>query len=180
MIKIRIAVLMLLLSVFVCGCGYTTRANIAKDSKNIYVEQFKNKIDLTSEQNEYRKLRTYYPLLEANITNEVIDEFLSDGNYKITREDDAEVILTGELLDYQRDALRYDDDDDVDEYRLNITVSLSLYNTEENTLEWKEDRLTGDTTYFTTGTLAKSEKTALDEAIDDLAKRIVERVVDDW
>ena len=59
-------------------------------------------------------------------------------------------------------------------------VSLSFWNTKANELEWKEDAFVGDTTYFTTGATAKSEKTAIGDALKDLAKRIVERAVENW
>ncbi len=170
----------LIVSALILGCGYTTRSAIFSGTKNIYIAQFKNKIDFTSDYNEYKKLRTYFPLLEVSITNEVIDKFLSDGNLRISKEENADFILTGELLEYRRDALRYDDDQDVDEYRINLVVSLSFWNSEENKQQWVETRFVGDTTYFTTGSLAKSEQTAVNDAVRDLAKRIVERVVDDW
>jgi len=39
---------------------------------------------------------------------------------------------------------------------------------------------TGNTSYFTTGTQAKSEATAVNDALTDLARRIVERTVEQW
>ena len=45
---------------------------------------------------------------------------------------------------------------------------------------WEEKGFIGDATYFTSGTLAKTEDTALDEAVDDLARRIVERTIEWW
>ena len=38
----------------------------------------------------------------------------------------------------------------------------------------------GDATYFITGTQAKTEKAALDLAIADLARRVLERLVENW
>ena len=86
----------------------------------------------------------------------------------------------GELLDYERAALRYTDNQDVKEYRINLAVRLALWNVKANKLEWEEGSFVGDTTYFISGATAKTEKTAIDDAIKDLAKRIVERAVEDW
>ena len=166
---------------FLSGCGYTTRPFIAAEVRNLYVEQFKNKINFTAEDNEYRKLRTYFPLLEVDITNKVIDKFISDGNFRIVRKEDADVILSGALLEYRRDALRYaDNNEDVLEYRVNLAVSLSFWNVKDDEPEWEEGRFVGDTTYFTTGSLAKSESSAVSDAVTDLAKRVVERAVENW
>ncbi|MFC1593863.1 LPS assembly lipoprotein LptE [Candidatus Omnitrophota bacterium] len=162
------------------GCGYTTRSSVKQEVLNIYVEPFRNEIDFTAEDNEYRKLRTYFPLLEVDITNNVVDEFISDGNFRISKQDDADVILQGALLGYQRDALRHTDDEDVEEYRINLIVRLVLWNVAKSEPEWEEAGFVGDTTYYTSGSLAKSESTAVQDAVNDLAKRIVERAADDW
>ena len=50
----------------------------------------------------------------------------------------------------------------------------------EKKLVWQEDRFTGDTTYFTTGSQAKTENAAIVDALSDLARRIVERTVEQW
>ena len=41
---------------------------------------------------------------------------------------------------------------------------------------WKEKGFAGETTYRTSGSLAKSEAAAVSDAIDDLARRIVDYV----
>lgn len=84
------------------------------------------------------------------------------------------------MVEFRRDPLRYTDNNDVEEYRINIVVNLSLWDNRENKLIWQENNFTGDTTYFTTGQLAKPEDTAVSDAINDLARRIVERTVEQW
>ena len=70
--------------------------------------------------------------------------------------------------------------EDVEEYRITISVSLTLWDFAEDKAVWTESSFSGDTTYFTTGPLAKSEGTAVEDAIKDLARRIVERTVENW
>jgi len=158
------------------GCGYSTRSNVSSNLRTIYIEDFENKIIYTTESNR----NVYIPLLELNVRNAVIDRFLFDGNLKVTKVDNADLILKGKLLSYQRDVLRYTDDEDAWEYRISIIVSLELWNQEKNELVWSEGHFAGDTEYFISGTLAKSEETAIDEAIVDLARRVVERTIEDW
>jgi hypothetical protein len=162
------------------GCGYTTRSAINSSLKTIYVEPFKNKIDYASEFSEANRIKSYFPLLEVNITTAVVDRFLFDGNLKVVKEGNADVILKGELLDYVRDVLRYDDNNNPLEYRIVLVVKLILWDVKENKQLWEEGRFAGDTTYFTSGTAAKSEATAINYAITDLSRRIVERTVEAW
>ncbi|MDP2938581.1 MAG: LptE family protein [Candidatus Omnitrophota bacterium] len=162
------------------GCGYTTRSNIATTIKTIYIEPFKNKIDFTSEFSEARNIKTYFPLLETKITQTVVDRFIFDGNIKVVKKDKADVILKGELTDYIRDTLRYDDNNNVEEYRLNLVVNMSLWKKDEDKVIWSEPRFVGQATYFTSGSQAKSEAVALNDALTDLARRIVERAVEQW
>lgn len=161
------------------GCGYTTRSAITT-YRTIYVEPFKNKISYTSEFSEQRNVRDYFPLLEVKITTATVDRYLFDGNLKVVQEENADVVLKGELVDYVREVLRYDDNNNPLEYRVNLVVNLSLWDIEENKLLWQETHFVGDTSYFVSGSLAKSESAAVNDAVIDLARRIVERTVDQW
>lgn len=162
------------------GCGYTTRSLIESKFKTVYITPFVNKVDVTSENYTGNKYRIYRPMLETDVTRAVNNKFLFDGNLKPAEKDLADLVLKGELVEFRRDPLRYTDNNDVEEYRINIVVNLSLWDNRENKLIWQENNFTGDTTYFTTGQLAKPEDTAVSDAINDLARRIVERTVEQW
>jgi len=163
-----------------CGCGYTTRAYVGAH-KSIYVAPFKNSINIATERAAYSRYMSYYPLLESTITQKVVSRFIFDGSLKVLKEEDADTILRGELISYSRDALIYaDNNEDVEEYRITLTVNIIFYDGESGKKIWQKDSLSGDTSYFVTGSQAKSEKSALDDAIDDLARRIVEAFVEQW
>jgi len=162
------------------GCGYTTRSMIQGKFKTIYVEPFVNKVDFTQEAYSGNKYRIYRPTLETDITRSVSNKFLFDGNLKPTKEASADLILKGELIEFRKDPLRYNENNDILEYRINLVVNLSLWDKNENKLLWQENGFTGNTTFFTTGTLAKSEDTAVNDALNDLARRVVERTVEQW
>jgi len=162
------------------GCGYTTRSMISSNYRTLYIPIFENKIDITQEAYAANKYRVYRPALETDITRVVTNKFFTDGNLKPVKEESADLILKGELLEFRRDTLRYTANDEVEEYRLNIVVNLTLYDKKENNLVWQEKNFTGDTTYFTAGPQAKSEDVAINDALADLARRIVERAVEQW
>ena len=76
--------------------------------------------------------------------------------------------------------LRYTDDDDVQEYRVQVVVSFELTNAHNEEFSWQEPSFVGEATYFVTGSQATTEESAVDKAIIDLARRIVERTIEDW
>jgi hypothetical protein len=155
---------------------------ISDKFRTIYVVPFVNKIDITKETDAAHKYKIYKPMLETEITNAVINKFLFDGNLRPAQKESADLILKGELVEFRRDPLRYTDSDEVEEYRLNLVVNISLWNNKENKLIWEETGFTGDTTYFalTTNPQYKSDDRAINDAISDLARRIVERAVEQW
>ncbi len=164
----------------ISSCGYSTKSLLPADQRNIYVEPFVNKINLTSETTQSTAYRIYRPRLEADVTKAVIDRFIYDGNLKITSLKQADLILSGQLVDYNRQPLRYTSDNTSEEYRLNIVVNIKLKNTKTDALVWEENNFIGDTTYFTSGSLAKSEDTAITDGLKDLGRRVVERTIEGW
>ncbi len=81
--------------------------------------------------------------------------------------------------------MRYvnNDEDAVLEYRVNIVVNITLWDNKEKKIVWDEPGFTGDYTYFTQpqgATPALSEDQAISNAITDLARRIIERTVEQW
>ncbi len=168
--------LVFLLCGTLAGCGYSVRSTSLGKYRTIFVEPFKNKISYSTDQIK----NVYLPLLEVKLTNAIADRYLFDGNLRIKNKDRADLILQGELIGFQRDPLRYTESNDVQEYRITITVSLVLWDNIAQKPLWSEPSFGGDTTYFTTGILAKSESTALQDALTDIARRIVERTIEDW
>jgi hypothetical protein len=170
----------ILLSFIAAGCGYTTRSLITNKYRTIFIKPFVNKIDVTQESAVANRYRVYRPLLESDITNAVVNRYMFDGNLRPVEENAADLVLKGELLEFRRDPVRYTESDDVEEYRLNIVVNISLWDRKEDKLVWQESGFTGDTTYFTMGPQAKSEDAAVSDAMKDLARRIVDRTVEEW
>ena len=158
------------------GCGYTTKSTLPSNIKTIYIEPFKNSIDFAAGSSR----NIYLPLLEVDTRNAVIDQFNFDGNLKIAESNTADLILKGELKKYERSGLRYTDNDDVQEYRVHITVSFEMWNKGAEEPSWKEPNFVGEATYFVTGPTATSEESAIEAAKVDLARRIVERTIEDW
>lgn len=162
------------------GCGYTTARLLPAYYQTLYVEPFQNAIPITQEVGERTGLFTSLPELEEKVTQAVIDRFLFDGTLRIANDPEkADLRLTGKLLDFYRQGIRRQDNDTVDEYRLNLTASLTLRD-RVGKLLLEEPVFVADTTYFVTGPLAKSETASVDELTTDFARRTVEWVIEYW
>lgn len=189
--KNRISPFLFLITVFcllttgLTGCGYTTRSMLSGKYKTIYITPFLNKVDITQEAYSANKYRIYRPMLETDITKKVINKYLFDGNLKPVKEGLADLVLKGELVEYRKDPVSYtSDSDNVAEYRININVNLSLWDKQENKLVWEENNFNGNYSYFTSfasgNVIRVTEDTAVTNAVEDLARRIVERTVEQW
>ena len=177
----------LLLTTGLTGCGYTTRSMLYGKYSTIYITPFLNKVDVTQESFSANKYRIYRPMLETDITKKVINRYLFDGNLKPVKEIQADLVLKGELIEYRKDPLSYTTGtEDVTEYRINIYVNLSLWDQKENKLVWQENNFNGNYSYFTSfappnvSRGSMSEDSAVNNAVEDLARRIVERTVEQW
>jgi hypothetical protein len=162
------------------GCGYTTRPGLATHLKTVYVKPFINKIDLTQLTTSTDHFATYRHQMEVDLTDAVINRYQFTGLLRPERAERADCRLEGELIAFRRDALRYNASQQVEEWRLGIVVNLRFFDQTTSSLMWEEPGFTGDTTYFALGANAESEATALDRAVTDLARRIVEQSVENW
>ena len=117
--------------------------------------------------------------MELEATRAIRDKFVFDGNLKVTDQKNADLILKGELVDFRNEALRYNRSDNIEEYRIRIVVNMEMQ-TKDGKTRWKENNFAGESLYRPTGGLAKTETQAITDANDDLARRIVERTVEEW
>ena len=166
----------LALSFFVlAGCGYSTGSLLPSKYRTISIEPFKNKVSF-----EQSHSSTYMPLLEVKARDAIAGRFLFDGHLRIGDAQTADLVLKGELIGLERQELRMTDNQDVQEFRINIIMDLTLWDPVDQKEVWHEPGFVGEATYFVSGPLAKSESAAVADALDDLARRAVERTLEDW
>jgi hypothetical protein len=162
------------------GCGYSASRLLPASYQTIYIEPFQNNIPITQEATERTGFFSNIPRLEETVTRGVIDRFLFDGNLRVVNDPEkADLKLTGSLRDFYRQPLRRQDNDTVEEYRLNLSASVALRD-RAGKLLLEEPNLIADVAYFVTGSLAKPESTAVNNLVTDFARRIVEWVIEYW
>lgn len=174
-------VILVLFLFAISGCGYTTKSSLAPHLKTIYVDNVRNKIDITKETEYGDHYRIYRPGLEREMTKAIKDRFIFDGNLKvINSKEDADSVLVCDIVDFKKEPLQYTDNRTVDEYRLKIIINMKFTDLTEGTTLVDEDKFVGEATYTLSGPFAGSESAAQKDAITDLARRIVEEVVEKW
>jgi hypothetical protein len=161
------------------GCGYTTKTVLPDNIKTIHVDIFKNGIDVAKEVSGKDKYEVYRPNLEVDLRDSIVNRIFLDGSLKMADKDSADAILEGKILQYRKDPLRYENEV-VQEYRISIVCDIKLINQNGSKVLFEEKNITGDATYFTTGVLQKTETSALSDAMSDLARRIINRIVENW
>lgn len=166
------------------GCGYSVRSLAYEKSTKIYIKPFENKVDLniTDEYSDKNPYRLYRAGMETKITDAVINRFLLDGYLKVvSAEEQADLVLKGELISYEKQPLKFNEaTKDVEEYRANIVVNMAMTDVKKNKVLWTENGFVGYAEFALVGPRAISEDAAIKDAVDDLARRVVERTVEDW
>jgi len=152
--------------VVVAGCGYTTSALRGDKIQRMHVATFLNK--------------TYEQGLDRLVTDAVIDEFIFKGGVKVVEEERAEVELSGVVNEYVLNPLTYNRENQAEEYRLRVTVDMSIKDLTTKEIIWKVDGLSGEWTFLLSGPLALSEEDAREKAIKYLAREAVQQALDMW
>lgn len=164
-----------LVAFIIAGCGYTLKAVKEPPDKTIYVLPFQNRIEIQKDAPGYN---LYYPGLEIELEGVLKERFRYGSNILPTsKAEDADLILEGTILNFDKAPLRYAQNEEVEEYRIKIRTKVILW--KEGKELWAEE-ITGETTYLVSGPNAKTELQAVRDAVRDLSLRITDRVVEDW
>ena len=117
--------LVLAASLLVSGCGvYSLSGRGQSEISTISIEPFEN------DTNRYE--------LTDRLTETIVDAFISDGNLKVVPGQQADALLQGSLLTYKREPYKFDENDQVQQYKVVMGFQVSLLNPREDTQYWSE------------------------------------------
>ena len=151
------------------GCvGYQIGSTLPKDVKSVYVPTFENK--------------TNEPFIEADVTREVITGIQRDGTLKVVNEAQADTVLKVTLSSFIFTPIAYNREHrtQANEYRLILTASYVLTHARTGKVISQHPRVQGETIASLVGDMSTSKRAALPEASKELAKEIVDRIVETW
>ena len=153
------------------GCGYQlvgTGNTLPPHLKTIYISVFKN----TSSQ----------PEIHRELTSAVLQSFISDGRLKVARKDNASLIMDATLNYYKLRNVSFGSQDLVSNIIIELGVELEVTDQIKNKIFMKK-QLKTQWDYKSTSDIATTERArieALDLAFQDLGRRLVSLVVDQF
>jgi hypothetical protein len=159
----------LLTAFLVAGCaGYRVGPVAQRNFKSIAVPMFRNK--------------TLHPQLEAQIANAIIKGLQLDGSLRIESEPNADVVLDGAVIHYERTALRMlrNDTNVPREYEITITVRVEARDRRTGEVVLKPTEVSGKSDVFIGTDQQSAELQALPLIADDIARKIVGLLVENW
>jgi hypothetical protein len=160
----HIALVCLLLTL---ACGYTAGNLLPGHIKKIYIPTFENET-------------TKYGI-EQDLTTAVTDRFTNDNRLSVVSEGEADAMLRGVIVKYEKGALTFDRAQTVDEFKIEITVAVEFEDLHEGKILWKEDRFMAWESYTETGDEEEGgEEKALETAIATLASDMLSRTMEGW
>ena len=148
------------------GCGYSASPTLSSNIKRIYIPTFENET-------------TRYGI-EQDLTRAVTEAFTNDNRLTVVSERDADVMLRGVIVRYEKGALTFDRAATVDEFRVSISISVVLENLGEGKVMWEDNTMNAWEAYNegTDETLSEDEATA--KVMVTLADDIVSRTLEGW
>ena len=144
------------------GCGYSLRGSLPGHIRTVAIPVFANK--------------TQEPAVENFLTRAVVDAFVTSGRLKVVRLEDADSIFEGEVTGYQLNALSFNRQANVQEYRLTVTLNLQFKDVKNNSVLWHKEGLPQTADFRVQGQVSQtisSEETALRTATVDIGRAIV-------
>ena len=114
------------------------------------------------------------------LTDSISNRFIRDNSLKITSESQAEAVLRGTIIKYERAVYTFDKAEIVKEYIVRIYVKVALENVKAKKNEWEQDNLLGWGVYNVTLTPPETEDLGKAKAIAKLAEDIVNKTVKSW
>jgi hypothetical protein len=145
------------------GCGvYSFSGSMSSGLESVAVPVFEN------ESVEYG--------IAEDLTSGIIERFVSDNTLKVIPRSKADAVIDGVILRYERVAYTYNENDEVQEYKVNIVAKVRL-NKSDGGLVWEDESLSGYGIYKADG---ESEEEGKSRAIARIAEDIVNRTVKDW
>jgi outer membrane lipopolysaccharide assembly protein LptE/RlpB len=118
---------------------------------------------------------TQFGLAEA-LTSGVIDGLVADNQVKVEDPSTAEAVLNGRVLDYQRKAYTFDENDQVKEYLVEIWVAADLVKKDGSGSIWSAASIRGFGDYAADSSETLGQK----RAIKKIAEDIINRTVKSW
>jgi hypothetical protein len=118
---------------------------------------------------------------EQELTDALVEEFSDDNSLRVVPEEEAESVLRGAVVAYERPVVSYDAGGSPREYRVRVVARLSYENRSTRETIW-EGEVEGWAIYTVTGEGGDltSEEEARAVALEKLAQDVLAKTVQGW
>ena len=156
--------ILIILVLFLAGCGYTSRSLIEQNVRSIYVPIFDNE--------------TFRRGLEFNLTRAIKEEILYRTQLKIVDKRHADTILTGTIKEVQENVLIENPDAQVVESRVTVKVVIAWEDQRTGRFLMKKRAVSAAAEFIAT----RDEDVEFGEieAFSDLATKVVNLMERNW
>jgi len=114
--------------------------------------------------------------LGEELSEKITEALVKDNTLKVVGQNAADAVLTGKVVSYKRKSETYNIEDQVQEYRVDVSVLMKLVMANGD-LVWEEPSLSA---YGIFAADTETEEDGKSEALEKLAEIIVNRTVRDW
>lgn len=153
----------LIVTLLAAGCGvYTLNPHGKSSIKTIGMDSFEN--------------QTGEFAFADHLTELITDAFIKDGTLKVVPAANADAVLVGVLTKYSRVPFKFDQSDQVSQYKIVLEFDISLRNPRDQTDIWKE-HLTPEGVYTVA---TETEEIGQTKATDQLVQSILNKTTKSW
>ncbi len=114
--------------------------------------------------------------LEDRMTDDIIDAFITDGSMKVVSQENAEAVLVGSLISYERRPHEFTETDEVTAYAVTMGFEVSLKKGDDDSEIWTERF--SQLGVYNVGT--ETEEDAQQKAILLLVEAILNKTTKSW
>ncbi|MBW7908109.1 MAG: hypothetical protein H3C50_04205 [Kiritimatiellae bacterium] len=151
------------------GCvGYRLGSMLPPDIQTVYIPSFLNE---TSE-----------PLIEVECHRATVEALQRDGSLRIGDEETSDAIARIRLREYRIEPVVYDTTSrsNVKQYRIKMSASLVMTRRADDKVIVERPTVRGEGVFNVAGDLSSSKLIGLPVAAEDLARNIVQQMVEAW
>ena len=153
------------LFLFVAGCSYySVSGALPAHIKTAAVPLFENE--------------TVEVGIVEEITAEVINAIIKDGNMKVVGEFQADAIVNGTIVDVIEEADIYSKKEEAEQFRIRIFADVTFFDRKKNNIIWEGKRIEGWALFDATD--PDSREDGIKEALEMLAKEIIDKTLAGW
>ena len=125
---------------------------------------------------------TLEPRLPEAVQSALLHTLQQEGTYRVTRRDEADVVVTGRIVEYERGGIAYDPNDvrTITDFRVVLRAEVTATETATGR-RLLEETVAGRTTVRLGADQPSAERQALPLVAENLSRNITSRLVDgDW